>query len=88
MINKIYYLEAPSQNPVGCQSSQRRCVVYLYGSTARGETHASSDLDIAVLYVEEPPPTLDGLGLELASALERYMGQPVGVLSSIGRRLI
>ncbi len=54
--------------------------VYLYGSTARGETHSGSDLDIAVLYAEEPPPTLDGLGLALGSALEQFMCQPVDVV--------
>lgn len=54
--------------------------VYLYGSVARGESRRDSDIDIAVLYVEEPPPTLDGLGLDLGSALEQYMGQPVDVV--------
>jgi predicted nucleotidyltransferase len=34
--------------------------VYLYGSLARGEAHQGSDIDIAVLYAEAPPLTLDG----------------------------
>ncbi len=54
--------------------------VYLYGSVARDETHPGSDTDIAVLYATEPPPTLDGLGLDLGIALERHLGRPVEVL--------
>lgn len=54
--------------------------VYLYGSVARGEAHPGSDVDIAVLYATEPPPTLDGLGLDLGIALERQLGLPVEVL--------
>lgn len=54
--------------------------VYLYGSVARGETHRHSDVDLAVFYTQEPPPTLDGLGLALRSALEQHLGTPVDVL--------
>lgn len=54
--------------------------VYLYGSVARGTPHRDSDIDLAVLYAEAPPPTLDGAGFDLGSALEHYMGQPVDVV--------
>jgi predicted nucleotidyltransferase len=54
--------------------------VYLYGSMARGEAHQSSDIDIAVLYAESPPLTLDGLGLDLGSALEQELGRSVDVV--------
>lgn len=54
--------------------------VYLYGSMARGEAHRGSDIDIAVLYAEPPPSTLEGLGLDLGSALEQYTGRPVDVV--------
>jgi predicted nucleotidyltransferase len=54
--------------------------VYLYGSTARGEARQQSDVDLAVLYAQDPPPTFDGLGLALGSTLERYLGRPVDLL--------
>jgi predicted nucleotidyltransferase len=54
--------------------------VYLYGSLARGQGHPGSDVDIAVLYASEPPSTLDGLGLELANALEQHLGRPVDLV--------
>lgn len=43
--------------------------VYLFGSVARGEP-GPADIDVAVLFKEEPPRTLDGLGLDIASDLE------------------
>ena len=54
--------------------------VYLYGSTARGAACQQSDVDLAVLYAQEPPPTFDGLGLVLGSTLERYLRRPVDLL--------
>jgi predicted nucleotidyltransferase len=54
--------------------------VYVYGSVARGEARGASDIDVAVLYAQEPPPTLDGLGLELSSTLERLLGKPIDLV--------
>jgi predicted nucleotidyltransferase len=54
--------------------------VYLYGSLARGQGHPGSDVDIAVLYATEPPSTLDGLGVELANALEQHLGRAVDLV--------
>ena len=54
--------------------------VYVYGSVARGEARGASDIDVAVLYAQEPPLTLDGLGLELSSTLERLLGKPVDLV--------
>ena len=54
--------------------------VYVYGSVARGEARGTSDIDVAVLYAQEPPPTLDGLGLELGYTLERLLGKPVDLV--------
>ena len=54
--------------------------VYVYGSVARGGARGTSDIDVAVLYAQEPPPTLDGLGLELGYTLERLLGKPVDLV--------
>lgn len=62
------------------RSHQGVTCAYLYGSTARGGSHPASDIDIAVLYAQDPPATLDGLGFELAEKLERYLGKPVDLL--------
>lgn len=53
---------------------------YLFGSVARGEAKAGSDIDLAVLYRETPPATLDGLGLDLADALAAATGRAVDVV--------
>lgn len=51
--------------------------VYLFGSVARGTAHARSDVDVAVLFEEEPPPTLEGLQLDLEAELTLDLGIPV-----------
>jgi len=53
---------------------------YLYGSTARGEARARSDVDIAVLFKQTPPATLDGLGFDLAGEIERAISKPVDIV--------
>jgi predicted nucleotidyltransferase len=54
--------------------------VYLFGSVARGDAHRDSDVDLAVLLREDPPRTLDGLGLDLADGLQAELGVPVQVV--------
>ena len=63
-----------------CRNHDGIVCVYVYGSVARGEARGASDIDVAVLYAQEPPPTLDGLGLELGSTLERLLGKPVDLV--------
>lgn len=52
-------------------------VAYLFGSVARGDFHARSDVDVGVLFASEPPRTLEGLGLDLEADLERAAGHRV-----------
>ncbi len=54
--------------------------VYLFGSQARGAAGPHSDLDLAVLYEQAPPRTLDGLGLELAADIEEAVKRPVDLV--------
>jgi uncharacterized protein len=53
--------------------------VYLFGSTARGDAHADSDVDVAVLFEVTPPHTLHGR-FALGSELERALGRPVDLI--------
>jgi predicted nucleotidyltransferase len=52
---------------------------YLYGSAARDDDRATSDLDIAVLFRQEPPATLDGMGFDIAGDVERATGRRADV---------
>jgi predicted nucleotidyltransferase len=54
--------------------------VYLFGSTARGTAGPDSDVDLAILYNQVPPATLDSPPYELESDLERQLGRPVEVV--------
>jgi predicted nucleotidyltransferase len=53
---------------------------YLFGSVARGEARASSDVDVAVLYAKDPPRTLEALPTALQMALSRLLQAPVEVV--------
>ena len=52
---------------------------YLYGSAARGSA-VFHDIDAAILLRKDPPPTLDGLHLDLAAELERRLRLPVDLV--------
>jgi predicted nucleotidyltransferase len=53
---------------------------WLFGSQARGTVGPASDVDVAVLFEDEPPPGLEGLGLRLEGEIERRLGRPVQVV--------
>ncbi|MCC6532630.1 MAG: nucleotidyltransferase domain-containing protein [Burkholderiales bacterium] len=53
---------------------------YLFGSHARGEASAASDVDVAILFRESPPATLDGLRFDLAGAMEARLRRPVDLV--------
>lgn len=59
------------------ENAQGLICVYLFGSIARGTARANSDIDVALLYAEPPPATLEGLGIDLAVELERRLHRPV-----------
>jgi predicted nucleotidyltransferase len=53
---------------------------YLFGSAARGTDSSNSDLDLAVLLAKDPPPTLEGLNIQLADALAEATGRQVDLV--------
>lgn len=53
---------------------------YVFGSVARGEARPGSDVDVAVLLVEDPPRTLEGTRGDLAEGLERAVGRLVDLV--------
>jgi len=54
---------------------------YLYGSQARNEAALHSDVDVAILLSKKPPPTLDGIGLDLGAEIELAIGKPVDLVT-------
>jgi hypothetical protein len=54
--------------------------VYLFGSVARGDDSASSDVDVGVLFEQPPPVRLTGGRLTLEGDLERHLGRPVDLV--------
>jgi len=53
---------------------------YLFGSVARGTARPGSDVDVGILYLEDPPLTLEGMGFELEAELEKLLRLPVQVV--------
>ncbi|MEM9460789.1 MAG: nucleotidyltransferase domain-containing protein [Myxococcota bacterium] len=53
---------------------------WLFGSHAEGRARADSDVDVAVLFAQDPPRTLDGLGLDIAGDLEQVLDRPVDLV--------
>jgi predicted nucleotidyltransferase len=55
--------------------------VYLFGSVARGEARADSDVDVGVLFEVTPPATLDAPQFALEAELERLLHRRVQVVA-------
>lgn len=53
---------------------------YLFGSVARGAATDASDVDVAVLYAEQPPSVLGSPPMKLEGALERELRRRVQVV--------
>ena len=53
---------------------------WLFGSVARGDDGARSDIDVAVLYRCEPPRTFDALPLRLEGEIERLLDRRTEVI--------
>jgi predicted nucleotidyltransferase len=56
---------------------------WLFGSVARGTARPDSDVDVGVLYREDPPRTLAGIGrvFGLEEALAEATGLPIQVVN-------
>ncbi len=55
--------------------------VYLYGSRARGTARHDSDVDLALLLRQPPPPTLGGVIRDVEALLEHELRLPVQAVS-------
>ena len=53
---------------------------YLFGSHARDEAHSGSDVDLAVLFTNEPASTLGGPASRIEAELERELSRPADVV--------
>ena len=63
------------------QRPERFVAAYAFGSFARGTAGPHSDVDVAVLYAEAPPRTLDGAGFDIEAALQKQLGRPVQLVT-------
>ena len=59
---------------------ERIAAAWLFGSRAAGRAREDSDVDVAVLMQDDPPSTLDGMGFDIAGALEQELDIPVDLV--------
>jgi uncharacterized protein len=62
------------------EADERVVAAYLFGSEARGTARATSDVDIAVLFADDPPRTLQGLPVDLQERLQQASLRTVDLL--------
>ena len=55
--------------------------VYLFGSVARGTANERSDVDIGVLFQQDPESVLGSSGMRLEGELERLLGRRCQVVT-------
>ncbi|MGH8773260.1 MAG: type VII toxin-antitoxin system MntA family adenylyltransferase antitoxin [Burkholderiales bacterium] len=55
--------------------------VYVFGSVARRESGAASDVDIGIVFAKPPPATLSGPVLEIEGELEQALGRRVQLVA-------
>lgn len=55
--------------------------VYLFGSVARDDARPGSDVDVGVLFGEDPPATLEAPQFAIEVRLEQLLGLPVQVVA-------
>lgn len=59
---------------------ERIAAAWLFGSRAAGRARADSDVDVAILMADDPPETLEGMGFDVAAALEEELDVPVDLV--------
>ncbi len=55
--------------------------VYLFGSVARGDSRADSDVDLGILFASDPPATLAAPQFTLEAELERLLHASVQIVA-------
>lgn len=58
-------------------ASEGIAAAWLFGSVARGTARPDSDVDVGVLFREDPPRTLAGYHFDLEADLQELLGLPV-----------
>jgi predicted nucleotidyltransferase len=58
-------------------SDEGIAAAWLFGSVARGTARPDSDVDVGVLFREDPPRTLAGYHFDLEADLQALLGLPV-----------